>query len=210
MEDDQNGRRPKWKTNKTGVNYVPKSFGIFCTLCQSSNQTLWTRESEPSSCCLQHEQAWMHTSEVFIESVFLYVLSKYSVVLPSKNLQFLHPFLSLVNFYFVNVVSVNVHFNAKYQPSISQVMPSISQVTRDSRLEELKTLLLSRDYKCRVVNSAIEKAKSVPRQEALIKVKKNKQGRPVFVVQYDPSLPSINSIVSKHWRSMVSRDPNLQ
>ena len=39
--------------------------------------------------------------------------------------------------------------------------------------------------------------------------KKNTQ-IPVFVIQYDPRLPSINNITRKHWRTMTSRDPKLQ
>ena len=61
-----------------------------------------------------------------------------------------------------------------------------------------------------MVDNAIEKARTIPRQEALKKVEKEKQARPVFVVQYDPRLPSITSIARRHWRSMVSRDPKLQ
>ena len=30
------------------------------------------------------------------------------------------------------------------------------------------------------------------------------------MVHYDPRLPSINSIASRHWRSIVTRDPQLQ
>ena len=82
--------------------------------------------------------------------------------------------------------------------------------TRDNRHGELKQLLVSRGYRAGVVDNAIEKARTVPRQEALKKVEKEKQARPVFVVQYDPRLPSITSIARRHWRSMVSRDPKLQ
>ena len=38
----------------------------------------------------------------------------------------------------------------------------------------------------------------------------NKKKRPVFVVQYDPRMPSITNIVMKHWRSMVTVDPNMK
>ena len=56
----------------------------------------------------------------------------------------------------------------------------------------------------------MEKARKIPRKEALQKVEKEHQQRPVFVIQYDPRLPSITGIARRHWRSMVSRDPNLQ
>ena len=34
--------------------------------------------------------------------------------------------------------------------------------------------------------------------------------RPVFVLHYDPRLPSVTGIVKKHWRTMVSTDPHLK
>ena len=72
-------------------------------------------------------------------------------------------------------------------------------------------MLLGRNYKPGVVNAAVEKARKIPRLEALQKVEKeSSQQRPVFVVLYDPRLPSITNIVRKHWRSMVTRDPNMK
>ena len=81
---------------------------------------------------------------------------------------------------------------------------------RDKRLKELKELLLERGYSDSMVDSALEKAKKVPRKAALKKVvKKTQTKRPVFAVTYDPRLPSITSLQTKHWRSMVSRDKYL-
>ena len=61
-----------------------------------------------------------------------------------------------------------------------------------------------------MINSAIEKARNVPRSEALKRVsRKNSSRRPVFVINYDPRLPSIPDIVRKHWRSMT-QDPRLK
>ena len=40
--------------------------------------------------------------------------------------------------------------------------------------------------------------------------KEKNSKRPVFVVLYDPRLPSITSIVRKHWRSMINQDPQLK
>jgi hypothetical protein len=58
---------------------------------------------------------------------------------------------------------------------------------------------------------AIEKARKIPRHEALKKVEKAKTSqRTVFGVLYDPRLPSITSIVRKHWRSMTNQDPQLK
>ena len=81
---------------------------------------------------------------------------------------------------------------------------------RDQRLEELSNLLQSRGYSTGVINRAIYKAKSCSRKRALKKVTKNNiKNRPVFAVKYDPRLPSIQSIQSKHWRSMINQDPYL-
>ena len=72
------------------------------------------------------------------------------------------------------------------------------------RLEELKEMLLARDYKLNIINECIRKARAMPRTEALKDVEKEiGPPRPVFVVLYDPRMPSISGIVKKHWRSMV-------
>ena len=75
---------------------------------------------------------------------------------------------------------------------------------REKRFSELRELLLSRDYRPGIINSAIEKARNVPRSEALKRVSKQKSSRrPIFVMNFDPRLPSIPDIVKKHWRSMT-------
>ena len=80
---------------------------------------------------------------------------------------------------------------------------------REKRFQELKELLLARDYKGGVINNAIEKARQIPRTEALKKVVRGKDSqRPVFVISFDPRLPSITNIVSRHWRTM-RQDPYL-
>ena len=49
----------------------------------------------------------------------------------------------------------------------------------------------------------------IDRKDALKKVGNNNTNkRPVFIITYDPRLPSITEIVKKHWRSMV-KDPYL-
>ena len=86
------------------------------------------------------------------------------------------------------------------------------QETRDKRLDELKQLLLDRNYKKNIINSAIDRAKQIPRKEALkrVNINKNEKRRPVFAVMYDPRLPALPSIVKKHWRTMVESDPHLK
>ena len=76
--------------------------------------------------------------------------------------------------------------------------------TRDIRLAELRELLLQRDYKPSIIDGNIDKAKEISRTEALKRVVKSKStSRPVFVVPYHPSLPSVPKIVNKHFRSMT-------
>ena len=78
---------------------------------------------------------------------------------------------------------------------------------REGRFEELKLLLMERDYRPGMIDAAISKARAVPREKALKHVvRKVSDRRPVFVVAYDPRLPSIPAIQHKHWRAMVSTD----
>ena len=80
---------------------------------------------------------------------------------------------------------------------------------RDQRMEELKEMLLQRNYPRGVINAAIEKAKAVPRLEALKRVeKKQKSDRQIFCVQFDPRLPSVNQIMKKHHGVMIRNDPH--
>ena len=65
-------------------------------------------------------------------------------------------------------------------------------------------MLLSREYSSKVIQAAIDRARQIPRLKALEKVIKQKTtDRPVFVIHYDPRLPSVNAIVKKHWRVMT-------
>ena len=83
------------------------------------------------------------------------------------------------------------------------------QETREKRFSELKDLLLSRGYEARGIDAAVDRARKIPRLEALKRVVRSKTARrPVFVITYDPRLPSISGIVKKNWRSMV-QDPHL-
>ena len=100
--------------------------------------------------------------------------------------------------------------NIPYSLALRIVRICSDTKTRDLWLQELKDLLLSREYKTGIVNAALDEARRIPRQEALKKNQKpNQQKRPVFAVQFDPRLPSITNIVRKHWRSMVAVDPSM-
>ena len=58
-----------------------------------------------------------------------------------------------------------------------------------------------------LIENAIQRARQIPRTEALKKVIRAKTSqRPVFVVSYDPRLPSITKIGNRHWRTM-KQDP---
>jgi hypothetical protein len=82
---------------------------------------------------------------------------------------------------------------------------------RDKRQDEQKESLVNRDYPNQMVERAITKARRVPRSAALLKVKtKITTKRPVFVISYDPRLPSVSNMQAKHYRSMVSRDKYLK
>ena len=82
---------------------------------------------------------------------------------------------------------------------------------REQRFDELKQFLIDREYKPSMIDSAITKARSIPRKEALKNTAaRNKQTRrPVLAVTWDPRLPPIPSIQLKHWRSMRSQDTML-
>ena len=82
--------------------------------------------------------------------------------------------------------------------------------TRDSRLKELKQLLLDRKYNVDMIDSAIRKARAIPRCQAIKSVAKPQpDARPVFAVTFDTRLPNMQSIVNKHWRAMVNMDSYL-
>ena len=81
---------------------------------------------------------------------------------------------------------------------------------REKRFLELKTMLSARDYSNNIIDAAIDKARNIPRNEALKRViKPATNDRTVFVVTYDPRLPSITKIVNKHYRTMI-QDPHLK
>ena len=81
---------------------------------------------------------------------------------------------------------------------------------RDCRLEELKNLLLARNYVQSSIEASINKARLIPRHVALRKLNRPRTSdRPVFAVQFDPRLPYISQIQSKHWRAMTYNDQYL-
>ena len=101
--------------------------------------------------------------------------------------------------------------NIPYSLALRIVRICSDSDVRDTRLEELKNLLLSRNYLPAVINSAILKARSISRSEALRPAAKTvKHMRPIFVTTYDPCLPDLPAILNKHYRSMIRMDNYLK
>ena len=100
--------------------------------------------------------------------------------------------------------------NIPFSLSLRIVRTCTNAIDRDNRLSELKDMLLHRSYPERLIDSAIERARKIPRKIALKKpVPKKAKKRPVFVIKFYPRLPAIASIQAKHWRSMTSQDQHL-
>ena len=103
------------------------------------------------------------------------------------------------------------HENIPFSLALRIIRICSNPKERDIRLSELKEMLISRDYKKNLINSAIEKALKIPRSEAIKKVIRDSKGdRVVFSIRYDPRLPSITKIVRKHHRTMIEDDPRLK
>ena len=81
--------------------------------------------------------------------------------------------------------------------------------TLKTRLNELKNLLLSRGYRSKSIEDSIQKVTALSRKEALKKISKKETERTVFVLTYNPALPSVSKILQKHWRVMT-QDPYLK
>ena len=81
---------------------------------------------------------------------------------------------------------------------------------RDKELKKLKSRLLNRNYDNKILESAIKRARNVPRQSLLKPVLKPEvNSRPVFAVTFDPRTPPFPSVLAKHWRAMTSQDAHL-
>ena len=82
---------------------------------------------------------------------------------------------------------------------------------REQRFQELKDLLLARSYRPGLVDAAINRARTIPRAQALKRVDRLTQPRrPVNVVTFDPRLPSIQKIHQKYLKGMTEKNPYLE
>ena len=81
---------------------------------------------------------------------------------------------------------------------------------REVKMEELRQKLISRNYNRNIVNAAIIKAKCVIRELALQKVVKKKNERVIFVLTFNPRLPSISNIMVRYWRTLTKDKKMLE
>ena len=97
--------------------------------------------------------------------------------------------------------------NVPYSLGLRIVRICSQPENREKRFQELKNLLLERGYKSKLIDTALDRARKIPRNFALQKVKNSKKSdRPVFAVTFDPRLPAIPNCQAKHWRAMVAQD----
>ena len=87
--------------------------------------------------------------------------------------------------------------------------PSRKLEALEKRFSELRALLISRDYRPKIIDNAIEKARKLERTEALKRVPKKENDRVVFVLDFNPCLPSVSKIVQSAWRVMT-QDPMMK
>ena len=69
--------------------------------------------------------------------------------------------------------------------------------TLKERMKELADLLISRDYKKKVVYDNLNEVIKIPRTEALKRVIRDKPKRTIFCLTFDPRLPDISKILKK-------------
>ena len=85
------------------------------------------------------------------------------------------------------------------------------ELSTEERFQELKDLLLARSYQPGLVDATINRARTIPRAQALKRVDRLSQlRRPVNVVTFDPRLPSIQKIHQKYWKGMTEKNPYLE
>ena len=65
---------------------------------------------------------------------------------------------------------------------------------------------IRRKYKSSAISTAINQVRNIPRDRLISyqDKKPNPSGRTPFVITYHPSLPSISSIINKHWHILTS------
>ena len=68
----------------------------------------------------------------------------------------------------------------------------------------MKKQLMYKVYPNLLLDSAVERARQVPRKVALRRVSRQKKTKgPIFANTYDPRLPPMAQIQARHWRTIV-------
>ena len=78
-----------------------------------------------------------------------------------------------------------------------------------ARLEELESMLLSREYPKRVITGAFERVKNLSRKHTLQKVANKSKKKTTFIITFDPRLPNMGQVLQKHFKTMTL-DPELK
>ena len=82
--------------------------------------------------------------------------------------------------------------------------------SRDHRLKELNKLLLARQYPESLVDRSTEEACNIRRKISLLKLKiKDEEKQPIYAVKYDPRMPALQPLLSKHYKSKISQNGYL-
>ena len=86
-----------------------------------------------------------------------------------------------------------------------------SETLFEERLIELERALVSRGYKPRSLKDSFNRARLIPRERAIERVKKDREvaGRVRFIVKFDPRLPNFRDILKRTWGVMVE-DPTMK
>jgi hypothetical protein len=76
------------------------------------------------------------------------------------------------------------------------------------RLDELKQMLLKRNYPIKIIEEASTKTRKISRIEAIERVtyKKSSTNKVTFVIPVDPRLPKISEITRRHF-DLMKKDP---
>ena len=81
-------------------------------------------------------------------------------------------------------------------------------LTFEMRLDELKQMLLNRNYPIKIIEEAFTKTRKISRIEAIKRVtyKKSSTNKVTFVIPFDPRLPKISEITRRHF-DLMKKDP---
>jgi hypothetical protein len=119
---------------------------------------------------------------------------------PTDRVQYLLPSSCHPNHIFNNI---------PYSQALRILRICSNREALDKRLTELSVMLLSRNYNKNVVKNAISKVRELDRSTALEKVTRPPNKRTVLALTYNPKLPSVPTIIKKHWKTLT-KDQKMQ